>query len=281
LESKIGKIVTDQDYNVLLTGAAKVFKPDGTILCVYLPGYMNEVLAENPHVEGVFRSLKSLVTDNRGDASGSKRVRHGDEKRTRSLKVPSTIIGSFDPGGPKQFCRQSAWNSKHIERFSTLVPFFERVAEGFKTYVPKRYEQQMREVARTDPAWIIPHTPFTTVTVNNTYPTGVHVDSGDLVDGFSTLVTIRRGEYTGGVLTFPMYRMGVNMSHSDLLLMDAHEYHGNTMIERHSPDAERISVVSYFRTGMVKCGSAEEEIAKAVGYAERRGGLLSDGSDPA
>lgn len=277
LESKIGKILTPADFNVQLTGAARVLKPEGGVLCVYLPGYMNQVMEGNPHIEGIFRSLKSIVTDNRGDASGSERVRHGDEKRTRSMKVASAIIGSFDPGGPKQFCRQSAWNSKHMERFPLLYPYFQRMADGFKEFVPMRYQRQMVEVAKTDPSWIIPGTPFTTITVNNTYPTGVHTDKGDLEQGFSSLACIRRGDYTGGTLVFPLYRVGVNMADGDLLLMDAHEYHGNTAINRLSEDAERISVVAYFRTGMTSCGTASEEVAKAVAYAERRGGVLDGG----
>ena len=34
LQDKVGKILTEKDYNVLLTGASKVFKPDGKLLCI-------------------------------------------------------------------------------------------------------------------------------------------------------------------------------------------------------------------------------------------------------
>ena len=45
--------------------------------------------------------------------------------------------------------------------------------------------------------------------------------------------------------------------------MDAHEWHGNTELDLKSADAERISLVLYYRTNMLQCGTAEEEIEKA------------------
>lgn len=270
LEAKVGKIVTDADYNVLLTGACRLRKPDGSLLAIYLPGALRSHVT--PLVYEIFHSLRGIQTDNRGEASGSRRFRYGEETRTRSAKVRSAIIGAFDPGGPKQFCRLTGWTAHHLARWRELQPFFQDVAWHFKEHVPSRYEVQMSYAENTHPDWVIPHTPFTTVTVNNTYPTGVHTDKGDLERGFSTMAVIRRGAYTGGRLVLPKYRVAVDMQDGDLILFDAHEFHGNTLIDTLSPDAERISIVSYYRTHMAECGSAEDEYRKAVVYAERRGG---------
>ena len=100
------------------------------------------------------------------------------------------------------------------------------------------------------------------MTVNNNYPTGVHTDKGDLDEGYSCLMALRRGEYTGGNLVFPEYRVSVNMKEGDLLLMDAHQWHGNTNIVKGSEDAERISLVLYYRTDMMFCGTMEAEAEK-------------------
>jgi hypothetical protein len=274
LEQKIGKIVTPKDYNLLLTGPCRLAKPNGQLLGVYLPGVLKPVVT--PVIYEILHALRSLVTDNRGNASGSMRFRYGDEKRTRSLKVRSIIIGAFDPGGPKQFCRQTSWTSHHIARWDALRPLFVAIGKELAAHAPDRYEAQMEQVRQTDPAWVIPGTPFTTITVNNTFPTGVHTDKGDLDAGLSTMAVIRRGDYTGGVLVLPKYRVGVDMQDGDLIMFDAHEFHGNTQLELRSDDAERISVVSYYRTGMVSCGPADEEFRKAVLYAERRGGVARE-----
>ncbi|MEU3214203.1 hypothetical protein ABZ631_25240 [Nocardiopsis alba] len=121
---------------------------------------------------------------------------------------------------------------------------------------------------------------FTTVTVNNSYPTGTHLDAGDLADGFSTLAVIRRGSYTGGRLVFPAWQIGVDLRNGDLILMDAHQWHSNTGMQcEHGKKndimigccgAERISVVAYCRARMHTYGSAEEERERAVDQAEKR-----------
>jgi hypothetical protein len=160
--------------------------------------------------------------------------------------------------------------------------------------VPARYAAQLVEATRTEPDWVIPGTPFTTVTVNNTWPTGMHTDKGDLDAGFSTIAVLRRGGYTGGQLMFPEYRVAVDLADGDLILMDAHEWHANAEIRcwcfADEPErkrlfgwcdtskggcgAERISVVSYFRTEMTKCGTAEDEMARAARTRERRGEVV-------
>lgn len=276
LAERTGKILTDDDYDLLLTGPGKVQMPNGAPLCVYLPGVLAEAM-DAPGIYDVLHSLRTSVTDNRGAASGSQRLNHGD-KRTRSKRVASTMIGTFDPKGGKKFCRLSSWTSANLPKYRSLEPLFQAIDAHFFVNAPARYAAQKAEIDRCDANWYIPGTVFTTITVNNTYPTGVHKDAGDLESGFSTLAVLRRGNYTGGLLVFPEFRVGVDMQHGDLLLMDAHQWHGNTRLMTEFadeslgiPEAERISVVSYMRTGVVDCGSAEQEYERAAWYAEKGG----------
>ncbi len=282
LDAKVGKRLLPEDVNIMLTGEARVLKPDGTPLCVYLPGAISEELREA--VYPTLHSLKNSYTSNRGLASGSQRV-PGASSRSYALAVDSAIAGAFDPNGAKQYCRLTAWTGRETEKWRGLWPLFERVADQFEQYVPERFSIQAHEARRTAPEWVIPGTPFTTITINNTYATGVHTDKGDLESGFSTLVVLRKGEFRGGWLCFPEYRLGVDMQDGDLLLMDAHAWHGNTDFDPvpkrmpngqldGDPGFERISVVSYFRSKMVNCGSAEDEAARALQYAENRNAAL-------
>lgn len=287
LEAKVGKVVGDDAYNVLMTGPTRVFMPDGKLLCVYLPGAMRGAV-QAEHYEILHRLRKDVVTYNRGLASGSERVKVGTTQRSYAMGVSSGILGAFDPSGTYKFCRLTAWTGKHMPEWQTLHPVFQRVAERLEEYVPDRYAAQMEEIRATHPDWVIPGTPFTTITVNNTYPTGVHTDKGDLDRGFSTIFTSRRGSYSGGVFVFPEYRLGVDMKDDDLILMDAHQWHGNTPIvcacgERRTTccevcGAERISVVSYMRAKMTGCGSEEQERARAVAHREKFKGVTRDGA---
>lgn len=280
-----GKVLGPRDYDVLLTGPTFVRMPDNRPLCAYLPGALSAYAAD-PATYEILHSLRTHRSSNRGLASGTRRVYRGTgeakSSRSDSVPIPSTVIGAVDPMGQRVYCRLTSWTGRNLPQWEQLQPMLQAVAEALATHVPARYAAQLAQAESSDPAWVVPGTPFTTVTVNNSYPTGVHVDKGDLDEGFSTIACLRRGEYTGGQLVFPQYRAAVNLADGDLLLMDAHQWHGNVPIvcacgnRLNGPcktcPAERISVVSYFRTGITGCGTATAEAARAEANARLRSG---------
>ncbi len=261
LAAKVGKIVTHRDYNALFTGPARLYRPDGTLLAVYMPGVLS---GELQAAWAVLSSIR-LISDNRGLASGTPRVQRGDQKRTRTA-------------GRLPVCRLTAWTGRHLPEWMTLTPLFQAIDRHYREQVPDRYHGQQLAASVTHSDWLIPETVFTTVTVNNSYSTGVHQDAGDLPEGFSTLAVARRGDYTGGQLVLPRYRVAFAMGDGDLLLFDAHEWHGNTAMWCPHQDVplykpcpagcERVSLVTYFRTKMRDCGTHAEETAKALAAAE-------------
>jgi hypothetical protein len=294
LETKLGKIVTPDDYNVLVTGRAMLKKPDGTLLCVYLPGALQ---AQGDASYPLLTKMRG-TTRRRKTASGSTMPALGPKGNIMSgMPIYSGLLGAVDPAGGKQYCRLTSFTAEHVQSWEELRPLWQLIAGYFRTYVPDRYSNQLLEASRTRPEWVIQDTPFTTVTVNNSYSTGVHYDKGDLDQGFSCLGVYRRGTYTGGHLVFPRYRVAVDMQDGDLLLMDAHEAHGNTLMVcacgaplpggggRKPPEvakqtaqgpcticgAERVSVVCYFRTKMVNCGSMDDENARRLARIEAGG----------
>jgi hypothetical protein len=276
LDQKKGKILTDKDYNVLVAGRARILKPNGKPLCVFLPGAVREEMDE---AYGTLQGIK-MKSDNRGLASGSKRVNAGGN-RTRAMPVHSGIMGAMDPAPNRNYCRLTHYTREHTDKWEATWPLLKAVASNFKEYVPDRFEAQNARARNTHTEWVVPGTPFTTVTINNSYSTGVHTDKGDLDEGFSCLAVGRRGNWSGGRLTFPEYRVAVDMQHGDLILMDAHEWHGNTAMICECGDrlsagpcticgSERISVVCYYRTEMAKCESMSHEDAKRSAWAEAR-----------
>lgn len=277
LEARAGKLPGTPDYDVLLTGPATVAQPGGKPLCVYLPG----VLAGDLDSEALYDVLHSLRVNrstNRGLASGTPRIK-SPQKRSYTRFISSAIIGAIDPGGQQKYCRLTSWTGRNLPKWETLHPLLRVIARHLEQHVPARYAAQLTEAQRTHPAWVVPGTPFTTLTVNNSYATGCHTDKGDLDSGFSTIACLRRGTYTGGQLVFPEYRVAVDLQHGDLILMDAHEWHGNVQITcdcgkpMNGPcgacGAERISVVSYFRARLTGCGSPEAEAERAAQFHER------------
>jgi hypothetical protein len=112
---------------------------------------------------------------------------------------------------------------------------------------------------------------FTTVTVNKSFRTAAHRDAGDLDSGLSNLLVVGSGDYTGGYLIFPEYRVAVNVRPGDLLLVNNHEIiHANTPIVLNNPQAERISLVCYFREKMLELKSWEYEQLRRQFVDDRR-----------
>jgi hypothetical protein len=274
-----------RDIDLMMTGPTRVSLPDGRLLAKYLPGALLGSGLMGKTRLAILREIGRVVTDNRGLASGYER-KVGVGTRTRTPPVASAIVGAFESAQPRKYCRTTAYTGQELARWEALHPLFQGISAYFAREVPDRYDVQQSFADRTDPAWMIPGTVFSTVTVNRSYPTGVHTDAGDLEEGFSTLAVARAGDYSGGIFTFPEYRLGVDMQHGDLLLMDAHEWHGNTPMYCNvcgagmgSPEfypkhddcgSERISVVSYYRTKIAECGTADEEHAKAREWAAKR-----------
>lgn len=172
----------------------------------------------------------------------------------------SGIVGFFDRTSRRPYCRQTAFNANHPDRFGDALPFIRSAAAVFAREVPDRYAAQKAVCDRSSPDFLIPGTVFSTVTVNRNWQTAVHTDRGDLKEGFGVLCALQAGHYTGGHFVLPRYRVAVDMRSRDVLMVDVHEFHGNTPIVGAEGQYERISCVFYFRENVQFCGSAAEEL---------------------
>lgn len=177
--------------------------------------------------------------------------------------VKSGIIGYFDRYVRIPYCRTTAFNMAEPEKWKAALPFVRAVAGVFEREAPERYAKQLAMIQRTHPDFTIHGTPFTTITVNKNWQTAVHKDAGDYPEGFGVMAALQAGNYTGGNLVFPKYRVGVNMRTRGVCLADVHEWHGNTPIHGVAGLYERISTVMYYRENMWRCGSAAEELERA------------------
>ena len=191
---------------------------------------------------------------------------------TYANSVNSGIAGWFDRYPRIPYGRATSFTQKNPEKFAMAFPFLQTLAQGFKELLPWRYNNQMEAAKKIDPSFLVPGTPFTTVTVNKTFRTAAHYDAGDLDTGLSNLLVLsNNGNYSGAYLVAPEYRVAVNVRPGDLLLINNHEVlHGNTPIVCHDEEAERISLVCYFREKMLELGSKQYEDCRFDFVEERR-----------
>lgn len=177
--------------------------------------------------------------------------------------VYSGVAGWYDRYPRIPWGRATSYTEKNLETFKQCYPFMQRLNDGFKDLLPWRWGNQRAAADKLDPRFLVPGTVFTTITVNKSFRTAAHRDAGDLNDGLSNLLVVGSGDYTGGYLVFPELRVAVNVRPGDLLLVNNHEIiHGNTPIVLNNPEAERISLVCYFREKMLELKSYEYELAR-------------------
>lgn len=175
-------------------------------------------------------------------------------------RVKSGVVGSMDRFPRLPYCRQTSYTRDNPERVQKGYPFIQQLARHFEDLLPERYDAQLSECSKVDDFFVVPETPFTTITVNKNFRTAAHRDAGDLSKGFSNLLVISNGkEYSGGYLVLPEYRIAVDVRPGDLLLINNHEgIHGNTEFSGEE-GYERMSLVCYFRENMVECGEEKYE----------------------
>jgi hypothetical protein len=209
--------------------------------------------------------------------------------------VFSSVLGYFEETPfMKLPCRLTSYTQKYFEQYKAGIPYIEAIDELFKKLTPDRHLVQFKR-ASSNPAFQIEDTAFSSVTMNRNFRTGLHMDAGDLKEGFGNLSVIERGKYSGGNTLFPRYRVGVNLRTGDFLAMDVHEWHCNTEITEDSSDSEynksipevyvnnketgtqgveklysRISFVCYLREKLADC-KAKDAVAyyKRIGYNPR------------
>ena len=190
---------------------------------------------------------------------------------TYANQVNSGIAGWFDRYPRIPYGRATAYTQHSFDKFKMSFPFLQTLDRGFAELLPTRHAAQREAADKIDPAFLVPETVFTTITVNKTFRTAAHRDAGDFTNGLSNLLVLsNNGNYSGGYLILPEVRVAVNVRPGDLLLVNNHEYiHGNTPIVTNDEVAERISLVCYLREKMLELGSKEYEDHR-FNYVESR-----------
>jgi hypothetical protein len=176
--------------------------------------------------------------------------------------VNSGIVGYFDRNVRFPNCRLTAFNKKHFDKFKKAYPLIKLVDNFYKTLMPKEYKAQRSEADKTSQDFVIKDTAFTTVTVNKNWQTAVHKDAGDFKGGFGNLVAIRDGDYSGCHFVVVRWGVGFDLRNGDLLLVDVHQWHGNTPMIKEQNNATRLSLVMYYRENMIHCDTMEKELQR-------------------
>jgi hypothetical protein len=262
----LGKKARAEDAGICANGGdVSVFKPTGERLLTVLRAAVPDdlIAAAFP----VMWEMRKHANDNRGTYTGEERVYKPGAKTGRVSAIRSVVLGAMDRNPRIPYCRQTALTTQYPEQWGAALPFIQHVAKLFQQTVPDRYAAQLGAATRTHAAYVLPETPFTTVTVNNTVAGAYHTDKGDYAPGFGAMVYFRRGKYNGGELVFPKYGVSYDARHGDVVFFDPHEVHGVVPFRdgegREGEDWVRLSMVFYFRSRMEECLAPAQELERA------------------
>lgn len=261
------QFVDDSHYDECFSENVKIYKPDGQPLMVLLKNALSR-----ESVTQAWSILNKIqpVTENRSVASGiaAEPRKKNDGSLSQTTRVPkgweviSGIVGYFERTVRMPFAHACAWNQQNPDKFALLFPMIKEVNALFAEHVPDRHAVQKSYADRTPKEYVLPDSVFTTLTINKNFRTACHLDAGDLESGFSCLSVIRQGKFKGGRLVLPNWRVAAELDTFDVIMFDAHEWHGNTQIVPLTKDAVRCSVVYYFREKMALCLPPEQELAR-------------------
>lgn len=279
LDERAGQFLNQTDYEFVIgntshTAPLEICDAEtGAIVAVWVPNLLSAKF-----IKQAFFALREAasVTDNRGTAAGSgsyKRIRADGSvsTSTHGAKVMSSVVGYFDRYPRRDYCRACAWNYTNPEKWDAAVPMIQEISHLFSQYAKEKYLYQEEVASQVKPDWLIPGTVFSTVTVNKNFRTALHRDGLNLAHSFSAFNVLRTGNFLGGQLVFPRYRVAFQADNGDLLFFAPQEPHGNIEIKQlGNQKYERLSFVYYLREKMKNCGTMEEELQRGK---ERHGAM--------
>ena len=267
----LAEFATFSDFDTLIDKPGRFVDEDGNFLAVYAPGAIAKEATEYwPELNSI-----QIETNNRGMSTGKNiKVTRNKNNEINDVMVDypySGTLGFFDRTSRLPFCRQTAFTADHRNVvFGALGPFWKSVSDTYKAVAPDEYNDQCKTIQEIHPDWIFPDTPFTTITINNTYRTAYHRDAGDLVGpgvAWSILFAAWEGGKSGGAhIVLPAFRVAFAMNHGDFLCFNPHLIHGNTPLG----SRKRVSCVFYIREKIKQCGSSQEERIRGVEISEKR-----------
>ena len=223
-----------------------VWKPNGDLLLVYRRDCLPVELCQLGYE--VFRKVDA-ITLNRGAAAGLvdppravHLVAHSGlgratqlrfrplkqdgsiSKRNYAMPMPSGIAGFYPRTPSMPYCRLTRFTREHLSEFRRALPFIRFVDGAFREALPLRYEAQAKLVSQA-PDFTIPGSVFTTITINKTFATAVHHDSGDYAEGFESSPSCRWSVFRR-IPRVSKYQVGVDLRTGGVLLADVHELTG-------------------------------------------------------
>jgi hypothetical protein len=222
----------------------RVVTPDGKTIAMLLRNVIPRALYEQAFAT-CWKNVRGLPSD-RATAVGTRSLQRVKNDRTLSgrrgpskhslalLKKWGTATGVLGfSGGTRD---RSRLTERHPEMLDQNRALFELVDKLYREHMADIYAEQQVIIARA-PNRRLWGTVFSSVYLSKRWSTAYHRD-GNLKGVMTALMTT--GDFKGGDLVIPRWRIAIKLRPGDLLFFDAEELHGNLEIE-----GDRLSFAFY------------------------------------
>jgi hypothetical protein len=210
--------------------------PDGNVTAAFI-----EQVIDPGRYEKAYQSLWEVAADlpdHRPTAVGTRSMRRQrkDGTLTNFTGVHGLVKEVLKKRGERQGLLGYVGGKgqlRHSEQLDENRSFIELVDREYSKYFPCLHAEQ-RTIVLGRQLW---ETVFATIYLNKQIRTAYHPDGN--LRGFMTAITAM-GDFSGGALVLPRWRVAFDMRPGDLLFFDAEELHGNLPIS-----GKRLSAVFY------------------------------------
>jgi hypothetical protein len=247
-----GKFPHPENANQILAEDTRVITPEGRVTAVVLCDVIPSRLHLRAHE--LWKPVDGLLS-NRATAVGTVSLPRSTSKdgtpsprsgvNVHVLKIVEArqgILGYVDR--PRR--QKTTLTERCPEMLDGNRQLIERVDALYAQRMPHFYAKQRAEVERAGPQWRLWATAFSTVYLAKNFRTAYHTDRGNLLGVMSALMPT--GDFTGGELVLPRWRIAIAFKPGDLLLFDPQQLHGNLPFE-----GERISAAFYCASRIADC----------------------------
>ncbi len=257
-QAMVGEFANYSHYTHVIEGDAIVFTRQG-LFARLLP----EALSSHAMrlAMPVMQAVRTRVT-NRASAAGRgsmmPRIK-ADGLLSGTNEIPPEVnkllgfsdqLGYLDgkKGSEKRgthLCRPTAFTRRHPEYLKAIIPAVFECDQLMREELSQEHAAQAAEIQAAGKFRISPA--FSTANLNRDWQTTYHKDSYDLPDGWIALFAL--GDYEGGDLVVPRYRLRFNLRPGDVLFFQPHEAHGNLPFS-----GQRLTGVLFGREHIAGCG---------------------------
>ena len=246
-KNKVNKVLNyskgqhfDRSEIEIIDGSVELHTDTGKTLAIFVKGCAPVI------PELLFSQLKRHCLSRGGNKADKPGFKENASSYSRSRRTK--LIGNYDVSrdhrlvkalGTNRVCVRTEFDKKYKQPQENLL-YWEQLSMLYKLYAPGQY--RIQESVFPCPGRM-GDSIFTTVTANYNWQSGLHVDIGNL----PTLTCfVVHGDFEGGELCFPEYKVGFKVKPGDLLLFNGSEMHGNLPIL----SGERLSLCCYVRKSL-------------------------------